>query len=406
MKRERQAPLNVRRAVAALALGHGVNDLYMGFSPALLPALMDRLHLTYGVVGSLVTLVTVWTHISQPLIGYGADRVGRRYLVVLGPVISAVAMSWLGLVDSYQGLLLALVIGSIGNAIFHPVGASLVGTVSRGSGHAMAIFSAGGNIGFGLGSLVIVLVVAHLGLERTWTTVGFGLATAAFMFTSLPRGVEAAAAPRGERAGAARLHWLGPLLILFVVVVLRAAESTVITTFVPLLLHARGASLTLGGYAIFAYSLAGAAGGMLAGPLSGRLGTRWVTVLSLAVAAPAFYLFLHTGGAVAATLFLIGGAALFAALPVNIVMAQQLLPRHASTASGLVMGLAWGVGAISAKFVGNGADHLTASLGEALGLQRALDYSLLMVVAGAAAALLLPDLRRARPASEDDVAGQ
>ena len=67
-----------------------------------------------------------------------ADRIGRRYLVVFGPIITALAMSALGLVDSYHGLLVALVIGSIGNAFFHPVACLRTGTISRGRGTAMA----------------------------------------------------------------------------------------------------------------------------------------------------------------------------------------------------------------------------------------------------------------------------
>ncbi len=388
--------LNARRAVAALSAGHGVNDFYMGFLPALLPVLADRLHLSFGLVGSLVTLVTLWTHITQPAIGYGADRIGRRYLVVLGPVITGLAMSCLGLVDSYQGLLLALVIGSLGNALFHPVGASLTGTISRGRGPAMAIFSAGGNVGYGLGSLLIVLLVARFGLSVTWTMAAFGLLAAVYSWTSLPRAVEATRTPDPETAPRT-FAWLFPLLVLFLVVLLRAAEGTVITTFVPLLFHARGEGLQVGGYALLSYCLAGAAGGLLAGPACVRLGAKWVTILSMAITAPALYLFLHASGVTAAILFWVGSAALFAALPVNLAMAQRLLPRHASTASGVMMGLAWGIGAFSTKFVGQAADRLTVSLGPALGLQRALEYSLLMVLAAAVIGLLLPGEKQGPP---------
>ncbi len=398
---ERSPGLNRRRAVAALAVGHGVNDLYMGFLPALLPALVDRLHLSYGVVGSLVTLVTVWTHITQPAIGYGADRMGRRHLAVLGPIITGVAMSWLGLVSSYQGLLLALVIGSIGNALFHPVGASLTGSITRGRGSGMAWFSAGGNVGYGLGSLVIVLLVARFGLTSTWTMAGFGLAVAIYSWRALPRAAEATRTPAGAATGQT-WGFVLPLLVLFVVVVLRAAEGTVITTFVPLLFHARGSSLQVGGYALLAYCLAGAVGGLLAGPASARLGTKWITVLSMLITAPAFYLFLHTDGVVAAVLFLIGSGALFAALPVNLVMAQRLLPRQATMASGMMLGLAWGVGAFSAKFVGQAADRLSLTLGPALGLQRALEYSLLMMVAAAVIGLLLPGEKKGPPEQVPD----
>ena len=390
----RVGEVNVRRGVAALALGHGVNDLYMGFVPALLPVLRSKLHLDYATAGGLVTIITVWSHVAQPLLGYGADRLGRRALVLLGPMITACAMCLLGVVDTYHGLLLALLVGSFGNALFHPLAASLTGTLSRGSGAAMAIFAAGGNVGYGLGSVVIVVVVAQLGLGRTWVTVVAGLATAIFMFSALPRQVDALDPPHATPDDAPRLHWLGPLVVLFCVVMLRAAQGTVFTTFIPLLLNARGAGLMLGGYAILGFSLAGAVGGLIGGPASRRLGKKWVTVLSLALAGPALYLFLHADGVLAAVLLMVTGACLFAALPINIVMAQELLPRHGSTASGLVMGLAWGVGSVSAKLVGSAADRFAQQLGPALGLQRALEYSALLLVAATVVALVLPDTNR------------
>jgi FSR family fosmidomycin resistance protein-like MFS transporter len=388
------AGVDARRGVAALALGHGVNDLYMGFLPGLLPLLVDRLHLSYGAAGLLVTVVTTTSHLTQPLLGYGADRVGRRWPVVIGPVITAAAMSGLGLVRSYEALLLILLVGSLGNAIFHPIGASLTGSVSRRSGTAMAIFSAGGNIGYGLGPVLVVAVVEWFGLPRTWLTAVVGLAAALIMLSALPRGVDHKEPPPPPLAGRARLHWVAPLLILFIVVVLRAAEATVFTTFAPLLFVRRGAALILGGYVVLGFSLAGAAGGVIAGPLSGRLGKRWVTVLSLALAAVAWYLFLHTRGPLSAALLLLVGAGIFAALPINIVMAQELLPRHASTASGLVMGLAWGVGSAATTAVGALADRLTPALGAAAALQRAMDVSALLLLAAAVVALFLPETGR------------
>jgi len=394
MRERSPGGVDVRRGVAALALGHGVNDLYMGFLPGLLPLLVDQLHLSYGAAGLLVTVVTTTSHVAQPLLGYGADRAGRRLLVVVGPVITALAMSALGLANSYETLLVVLLVGSFGNAIFHPVGAALTGSVSRRSGTAMAIFSAGGNIGYGLGPVLAVAVATYFGLPRVLMTAVIGVAVAFVMLSALPRAVDHREPPPALPTGTARLHWLGPLAILFIVVTLRSAEATAFTTFAPLLVVRRGAAVMLGSYIVLGFSLAGAAGGVVAGPLSERIGKKRVTILSLALAAITFYLFLHTGGVLAGLLLLLLGAGLFAALPINIVMAQELLPRHASTASGLVMGLAWGLGSFVTTGIGELADRLTPALGPAVSLERALDVSAILLVAAAVAALFLPETGR------------
>jgi len=140
-----------RRAVAALAIAHGANDLYMGSLPALLPLSVARLGLSLTSAGALVSVVNLVSQLPQPVLGHCADRVGRRAMVILGPVVTTLAMASLGLMGSYHLLLIALICGSMGNAAFHPQGAALTGKIaarSRASGAAMAVFTAGGNIGY------------------------------------------------------------------------------------------------------------------------------------------------------------------------------------------------------------------------------------------------------------------
>jgi FSR family fosmidomycin resistance protein-like MFS transporter len=389
---EQQEPAGRLRpglAVAGLTLGHAINDLYMGFLPGLLPLLVTRLKLSYAAAGLLVTVVTTSSHVIQPLLGYSADRIGRRVLVIVGPLISALAMCLLGVIDSYEALLTVLLIGSLGNALFHPTGASLTGSVSRRSPTSMAIFSAGGSVGYGLGPVVIVAAVAWVGPANSWSTVVLGLVTAGLMLAWVPRAVDAKENQPAVIGGERRLSWVLPLCLVFVVVTLRAAESTVFTTFAPLLFQKRGAALMLGSYAILGFSLAGAAGGLIAGPLCRRFSRKSITSLSLALAGVSLYYFLRVTGLPQLVSLLLFGAGLFAALPSNIVMAQELLPRHASTASGLVMGFAWGIGSLATTAVGSLADRLTPALGAALGLQRALEMSALLLLLAAAAALLL-----------------
>ncbi len=87
---------------------------------------------------------------------------------------------------------------------------------------------------------------------------------------------------------------------------------------------------------------------------------------------------------------MIMGACLFAALPVNIMMAQQLLPAHATAASGLVMGAAWALGSLAATGVGALADLLGRSAGTAEALGQAMAWSVVLLLAAALLAGLLP----------------
>ena len=81
----------------------------------------------------------------------------------------------------------------------------------------------------------------------------------------------------------------------------------------------------------------------------------------------------------------------------RIVMAQRLLPRHASAVSGLVMGFAWGVGGLATTGLGALADHLSGSMGEVAGLARAMDTAPLIPLTAALLALALPRSRASTP---------
>jgi FSR family fosmidomycin resistance protein-like MFS transporter len=392
------------RAVAALAIAHGANDLYMGFLPALLPLIVERLGLSLTLAGGLVSVVNLASQLTQPILGHSADRIGRRLLVIIGPLITTLAMASLGLMTSYQALLIALLLGSFGNSAFHPQGAALAGKIgalrraadstAQRSGAAMAIFAAGGNIGYGLGPVLVIAVVNHLGQQFTWLTIPVGLAAVAFLIASLPAAVDTPSHDASADPSAANRTWLRPLIILWLVVALRAAAAIIFTTFVPLLISRRHEPLMLGGWALLGFSLAGALGGLIGGPASDRLGRRSVTIVTMLLAAPAYFLFLHAHGVASAVLLVATGACLFAGLPVNLVMAQELLPRRASLVSGLMMGLAWAAGGLSTTVVGALADRLAVTLGPAGGLERAMDGTALVCIAAAALAVLLPETRR------------
>jgi FSR family fosmidomycin resistance protein-like MFS transporter len=385
--------------VAALSFGHGANDLYMGFLPALLPAIIATLGLDYKGAGALVSTVTLTSQLSQPALGFLGDRMSRRNLAVIAPALTAAAMSCLGWVHSYRSLVVLLIIGSMASSLFHPHGAALVNMVARARGSvAMSLFTAGGNIGFGLGSLLAAAVVSHLGFGSIWITVPVGFGAAAFLVSAIPRAAERHDRARHATMGAPPSRWRVWLVVLFLVVMLRAATATAFTTFVPVLMERRGEALLLGGWAIFGFSIAGAVGGFLAGRWSEAVGRRAITVAGFLLTAPAFYLFLHSSGALSALLLFLTGACLFSALPINIVTGQELVPRHASTVSGIIMGAAWGIGGLGATALGAIADHWAVGLGDVTGLTRALELAPLAALAAAALSLALPD--RAPTATE------
>src|SRR5215510_1354812 len=107
--------------------------------------------------------------VVQPAIGSFADRFGRRWFVLLGPLLTAVFMSMIGVAPSFAVLIAFLVLGGLGSAAFHPPGAAMAaGTISERRGTRYSMFSFGGSVGYALGPLVAIGIVTIGGLESLW----------------------------------------------------------------------------------------------------------------------------------------------------------------------------------------------------------------------------------------------
>src|SRR5512136_1029892 len=87
--------------VLTIVSSHFIHDTYSAFLAPLLPALIDKLSLTYTQAGSL-SAITQLPSLLNPIIGYLDDKVDLRMLIILAPALSATTMSCLGLVPNYS----------------------------------------------------------------------------------------------------------------------------------------------------------------------------------------------------------------------------------------------------------------------------------------------------------------
>ena len=375
-----------------LAFGHLAIDAYSSFFSPLLPLLMQKLDLNLTLVGTLVALASVSSSFAQPLFGMLADRLRRPWFVAFGPLTAAVFMSGLGLAPSYPLLVLLLMLGGLGVAAFHPQAAVLAGSLSPRRGMAMAFFITGGTLGFALGPLFATTVVGAFGLERTWVAALPGLVVSVFLLAWFARVVPR---PRHEihRPPLSELRpVLRPLTLLYFATVARSAVSYGFMTFLPLHLHARGYSLSQGGATVSLYLLLGALGGFFGGWLADRWGGRRVILTSFIVSTPLYVAFLILPEGAGLPCLILGSFALQTSLPVNVVLGQELAPQHSSTISSLLMGAAWGVGALLIGPVGALADHY--------GLRAGLGALACMLAVGVVCAAWLPTLRGHAPLAD------
>lgn len=117
--------------------------------------------------------------------------------------------------------------------------------------------------------------------------------------------------------------------------------------------------------------------------MADRFGERRIILLSMAGSIPFLALFLFSSGPLSLAGLWAGGLILLFTIPVNVVMAQELMPAHSGTVSALMMGFAWGMAGI--VFI-----PLIGWVSDALSLQHAMGGLIAAPVAGLLLALKLP----------------
>lgn len=366
-----------------LTVAHLANDAYVAFLHPLLPRLMDKLGLSIALAAVLSMVLSLASSLPQPVMGYFADRVGRRWLVALGPIISGIFLSFIGLAPTFTVLVVLLTLGGLGSAIFHPPAVSLAGRVSegKGSGLRVSIFSFGGHLGFALGPVTAVAMVSLFTLEGLWLAmfpgIVIGLATLAF----LPRPVRGRvpAPPPSPRQVLRALR--GPLGLVFGISALGAFVQRTFLTLYPIVVDQSGGSEALGAGSLSMYLGFQAGGTIFAGLLTDRIDRTRLLAGICILAAPAHFLavYLPPGSALAFAALGCAGLLNMALLPPTVVIAQEILPTGASIGSGIVMGLAWGTGTLGVGFVG--------VLGDLIGPQPAALAAMPVFLLGAALAL-------------------
>lgn len=333
------------------------------------------------MVGTLAMCFQMATSVSQLGFGALADRWRPRVLLMWGPVLSVVVLSFIGIAESPGMLAAILLVGGLGGAAFHPPAAALVNEVSgQRKGLAMSVHITGGQVGFSLAPIIFAPAIAILGLTWSWLVALPGLLALSFTLRLLPPMQHAR---KGAVGSWAQLKpYRKPLTLLYAIVVLRTFTAYSFSTFMAVLLTADGMSVATASLAVSIYLLSTSVGVFLGGPMADRYGARRVIMWSLLASVPFMIAAPLTHGWTFALIASLGGFLLQSTLPVNVTYAHQLAPVSAATVSSLMMGFAWGTGALMVPVVGLVADRL--------GLAGALTVVAFAPIAAVVVALWLP----------------
>lgn len=341
--------------VVLMTLSHLINDTFISLLTPLLPAIRSQYGVTIARTAVLVAILSIVGSMIQPLVGIVGDRIDRRLLVGLAPILAALGMSLIGYAPNLAMLGVLIAIAGVGSAIFHPSGAAYVAMGARANERGLwaSIFSAGGTVGLALGPLCAYA----LGLRGLPFLLPLGLAmgVASFAFVPSSQGSHGG----GTNLAALAVIWRGPIRPLWAMSVLRSLATVAYMSLLGFVLTADGYAAHIGP-SLAVLNFASAIGGLVGGRLSDSLGRIVVLRSSVLVTIPLFVglVFSHPGQWWYYPLTALVGALVNANIPVAVVTAQEYAPKHIATASAMMMGFAWGTSGVLFLGVGRLADSI------------------------------------------------
>jgi FSR family fosmidomycin resistance protein-like MFS transporter len=395
----REQTLSAAQYFLLFCVSHFVIDLYSIGLGTYQPLLVDKLGLTLSQAGLLAGLFLFSSSLTQPVYGILADRFPVRHFTMLAPLAAASGVALLGLAGNFWTVTVLVLMTGAGIASYHPQ-ATAHATLRMRSHRArwMAIFISSGTMGMALGPAFFSGIVERLHFDHSYWAAVPGVVMAGLLWLWLPQFPD-------RRLTAPKLLdflALGPvrrlIAIHFGLVFVRSVVQVSFAQLLPLyLVRERGHTVAEASVILVCYLGCGALGGFTGGQLSDWFGGKRVILVSMAGCIPFMAVFFLTSGWVSTLGLALGGWFLLFTIPVNVTMAQDLVPAQAQgTVSSLMMGFAWGsAGLICLPVLG--------AIADATSLKVALAWTLLFPALGMVLTLALPKDGRTRRAEAVEV---
>jgi FSR family fosmidomycin resistance protein-like MFS transporter len=329
-------------SVATITAGHAVHDTYTAFLPPLLPKFIEILSLTKTEAGLLSVFMSA-PSIMQPVIGYLADRISLRAFVILGPTITAIMMSLLGIAPSYWVMALFLILVGFSSAGFHATGPVMISALSGKSlGKGMGFWMVGGEIGRTVGPVLAVTAIRFVDLQGLpWLMPG-GILTSILLYLRLRNVPESRPESRDGLDWRSALKTLRPIMPpVLGLLAARAFLLPALSTFLPTYLTDEGSELWFAGVALSIMEAAGVIGAFLGGTISDRLGRRRVLAISMTAAPLITLLFIFVDGWARIVLLPLLGLAALSTAPVMMAVVLENAAQHRATANGIFLALSF-----------------------------------------------------------------
>lgn len=160
--------------ISLIGVVHASSHFFQLILPTLYLSLAHDYGYDFAQLGLLASMFFLVSCLGQASSGFVVDRVGPAPVLRVGLLLFIVSGVLIGLSDSYPVLMLAAIIGGIGNSVFHPVDYSIINhrVSAERLGHAFSVHGLTGNLGWALTPVFMATLIYMF----NWRVAAFGAA--------------------------------------------------------------------------------------------------------------------------------------------------------------------------------------------------------------------------------------
>src|SRR3954453_23970409 len=153
------------RTLTAISIAHWVSHFHLFVLPMLFPYLKAQLGVGYIELGFALTVFGLVSGLTQAPIGYLADHIGARKVLLIGLTVGGLALILLGMHLSYTSLILCAALLGLANSVYHPCDYAILSTHMDEArmGRAFSIHTFAGFLGGAVAPAIMAALVASVG---------------------------------------------------------------------------------------------------------------------------------------------------------------------------------------------------------------------------------------------------
>jgi FSR family fosmidomycin resistance protein-like MFS transporter len=360
--------------VLLISFAHFTHDIFSSILAPILPLLIQKLHITL-TEASFLDIARKIPSLFNPILGLIAERNDAKYFVILAPSVTALAMGFLSVTNSYAIALFLLFVAGLSAAFFHIPAPTIIKEFSgKNAGKGMSYFMVGGESARTVGPLLAAGAISVWGLEGIWKLTPIGILSSVFLYFKLKNYKTKFQAKKFEKGEIKRVvKEVSPFFkAVMLFILLNYTSKYAISLYLPVFLTKHGYSVEKASIAFGVLQGFGILGAFFSGRFSDKIGRSSMLIVSSIGAAISMILFLFLYQNFLFVILAPLGFFLFSQSPVLLAAVHDIKTKTPTFVNSIYMAVNFGITSIIV--------YLAGLLGEKIGLFKTFEISVVFTL--------------------------